>query len=100
MRATRAPPPCVPLAHPLLPAAVLILLKQKAAITNWDAFAATHNVSGWSADQPTICAWTGVICSQDRTRVSELNIECRRSAARTCTVPVEGTLIPELTRIE
>ena len=90
--------PCCP--PPLCCIAVLILLKQKAAVTNWDVFAAANNVTGWTADQPDVCAWSGVVCSQDRTRIRELNIQCRRGGSRVCRVPAEGTLVPEITRIQ
>ena len=52
---------------PLAPhTAVDALLAQRAAITNWDAFAAANNVSGWQRDVP-LCTWTGVTCDASLT---------------------------------
>lgn len=53
-----------PRPNPPQPAAVAGLLAQKAAITNWDEFAAANNVTGWDeADADAVCDWTGVGCS-------------------------------------
>lgn len=38
------------------------LLKQRDAITNWAAFAAANNISGWDeASDP--CTWSGITCN-------------------------------------
>lgn len=44
--------------------AVPYLMQQRKAITNWDAFAAANNYSGW-ADATPFCDWTGIICIEE-----------------------------------
>jgi hypothetical protein len=47
------------LAH--VPAGETLLLAQRAAITNWDAFAAGNGITGWQAGT-SYCGWTGIVC--------------------------------------
>ena len=46
------------------------LLAQRDAFSNWAQFAAANSISGWSAEQPDYCGWTGVVCN-NRTRAIE-----------------------------
>ena len=53
----------MPTAMASRPRAAAALLAQRKRITNWDEFAATNGVTGWSADQAAaVCEWTGITC--------------------------------------
>ncbi|KAL4433230.1 hypothetical protein ABPG77_003278 [Micractinium sp. CCAP 211/92] len=74
-----------------------ILLKQKAAITNWAAFSSAAGLAGWDASTP-VCEWTGVSCDGVGD-VSALNMSCTQEQPRFCGVRAEGRLAPELCQI-
>lgn len=51
----------------VLDAAVAALLAQKERVTNWDVFAMTHAIDGWTNnDTANVCQWSGVVCQADQ----------------------------------
>ncbi|PRW61504.1 Serine threonine- kinase CTR1 [Chlorella sorokiniana] len=68
------------------------LLKQRDAITNWAAFKAGNNVSGW--DEATeVCRWSYIHCRQDHAYA--VTFSCAYANTK-CTPKAIGTLAPEL----
>ena len=76
------------LLHPPRPAETR-LLEQRYAITNWDAYAAANNITGWVDDNSVpVCLWTGVTCSPEG-RIEQLALQC---PAPICTFKATGTV--------
>lgn len=79
----------------VLPAAVPYLLKQRDAITNWAAFKAGNNITGWDEATP-VCGWSYIHCRQDHTYA--VTFSCAYGGTKKCTPRAVGTLAPELAR--
>ena len=101
--ATAPPPPPPPPPPPLPtcaarirpdPLTVTSLLAQRAAITNWDQYAAANNVSGWSAGSSPCEGWGGVACLAGA--VVAVKLSCEPPG---CTVKAQGSLAPQLAGI-
>jgi hypothetical protein len=71
------------------------LLAQSYAITNWDAYKAANNISGWVDDNSVpVCLWTGVTCSPEG-RIEGLALQCPN-----CAVKALGTIAPNTSEIQ
>ncbi|EFN53922.1 hypothetical protein CHLNCDRAFT_136136 [Chlorella variabilis] len=73
------------------------LIKQRSAITNWEAFSRANNISGWKLAVPP-CQWTGVGCNADGA-ITSLDLGCVDEVEGLCAVLAEGSLAPELVNV-
>ncbi|KAI3437798.1 hypothetical protein D9Q98_000245 [Chlorella vulgaris] len=70
------------------------LLSQRAAITNWEPWAAANNISGWVYNNSVpVCLWSGVTCTPDGA-ISSLVLQCPA-----CPLQAEGTLAANLSLV-
>lgn len=81
------------------------LLKQRDAITNWQAFASGNGIAGWSENSSVaFCQWTGISCSPTPLPSGSytylLTLACdsfpTNTDRRLCTPKAQGMLAPEL----
>ncbi|KAI7838355.1 hypothetical protein COHA_007923 [Chlorella ohadii] len=70
------------------------LLKQRDAITNWAAFKAGNNITGWD-ESTEVCRWSYIHCRQDHAYA--VTFSCAYSKTG-CTPRAIGTLAPDLAR--
>ncbi|KAL4458293.1 hypothetical protein ABPG75_013158 [Micractinium tetrahymenae] len=96
---------------------VQALVAQKAAVSNWQEFASSNNISGWDAGTP-VCKWKGIGCSA-KGAILTVDLSCQLTEADyaggvplayeappfaipvfpPCKARAQGTLAPELSRI-
>ncbi|PRW57887.1 water chloroplastic isoform A [Chlorella sorokiniana] len=93
-------PPCTNNWPAASEAEVAALLDQAAAITNWQEFSSSNNITGWQRGVP-VCSWTGLTCTPAGA-VTGLNLSCAQSTdtigvyVGACGTRAVGTLAPAL----